>query len=225
MRQLSGFVRASILFALLIALCSSTGCSSAYYSTMEKFGYHKRDLLVSRVEDASESQGEAKEQFKSALERFNSVVRYEGGDLQSKYETLQAEFDQSEAAAKDVRKRIDSVENVAEALFDEWEDELRQYSNAQLKRSSERSLEDTRRRYKPMISAMRKVERKMDPVLGAFRDQVLFLKHNLNARAIASLKSEFQSVESDIASLVQDMEASIRESQAFVKTLNSSSKS
>jgi hypothetical protein len=32
---------------------------------------------------------------------------------------------------------------------------------------------------------MLKAEQKIQPVLGAFRDQVLFLKHNLNANAIA----------------------------------------
>ena len=209
----------SVAASCLALLLFGASCSSAYYSAMEQIGYHKRDLLVSRVEDATATQDEAKEQFKSALDRFGSVVQFEGGTLQDKYETLQDEFSESESVADKLRKRIESVEDVAEALFEEWEDELGQYSNAQLRRNSERSLQETRRRYKPMISAMRQVERKMDPVLDAFRDQVLFLKHNLNARAISSLKDEFHTVESDIEALVLDMEASIREAEAFIATL------
>ena len=45
-----------------------------YYRTKESFGQHKRDLVVIRVEDASESLQETKVQFLDALERFKLVV-------------------------------------------------------------------------------------------------------------------------------------------------------
>lgn len=54
----------------------------------------------------------------------------------------------------------------------------------------------------------------------AFYDQVLFLKHNLNARAIASLKGNVASIESDIAVLIREMEASIREANRFIDAMN-----
>ncbi len=44
------------------------GCSAAYYGTMEKLGYHKRDLMVSRVESARDAQQDAKEEFESIKE-------------------------------------------------------------------------------------------------------------------------------------------------------------
>ena len=53
-------------------------------------------------------------------------------------------------------------------------------------------------------------------VLAAFGDQVLFLKHNLNARAIASLDSTLGELEDEIAVLIGDMEASIAEANAFI---------
>ena len=59
----------------------------------------------------------------------------------------------------------------------------------------------------------------MDPPLRAFRDQVLYLKHNLNARAIASLQGELRAVESEVAALVREMERSIREADSFVASL------
>ena len=42
-----------------------------------------------------------------------------------------------------------------------------------------RKLAETKRQYSQLISAMKRAERKMNPVLTAFNDQVLFLKHNL----------------------------------------------
>jgi len=209
-------VRCLILSALALGI---GGCQTAYYHTMEKFGVHKRDILVDRVEEARDSQDEAKEQFKSALERFSAVLHFDGGDLEDKYRQLDKEYQRSLERAEEVRERIDSVEDVAEALFAEWEKELGQYSRADLRRSSEKKLRETRSHYERLIRAMRRAEKSMDPPLAAFQDQVLYLKHNLNARAIASLKGELTAVKSDIGILVRDMEKSIAEADAFIKGL------
>jgi hypothetical protein len=194
------------------------GCSSAYYGTMEKLGYHKRDLMVNRVESARDAQQEAKEQFESALEKFSSVLKVDGGKLEEKYDQLKTEYDKSTARAETVRDRIEAVENVSEALFDEWQTELDQYTSDSLRRSSARKLKQTRGQYTRLIGAMKHAEKKMEPVLSAFHDQVLFLKHNLNARAIASLQTELVSVEAEVNSLIRDMEASIKEADAFINS-------
>ena len=207
------------LFSLFFAIFFTGGCQKAYYGTMEKFGVHKRDIMVDRVEEARDSQQEAKEQFQSALEQFSQVLNYKGGKLEDKYKTLQAEYDKSEVKADEVRYRIDAVEDVSEALFDEWEDELGQYTNKSLRRDSERKLVQTMRQYDQLLKAMRRAEEKIDPVLKAFRDQVLYLKHNLNAQAIASLQSELVAVESDIAELIKEMEKSIGEANSFIRTI------
>ncbi len=106
-----------VFLPLFFAILFTEGCQKAFYSTMEKFGIHKRDIMVDRVEEARDSQQEAKEQFKS------------------------------------------------------------------------------------------------------FLDQVLYLKHNLNAQAIASLQSELGTVESDIAALIKEMEKSIGEANSFIRTM------
>ncbi|MCO6412832.1 MAG: DUF2959 domain-containing protein [Thiogranum sp.] len=195
-------------------------CQTAYYGAMEKFGYEKRDILVNRVEDARAAQQDAKQQFEDALEQFIAVTEFEGGELESRYRTLKAEFEDSEAQAKKVRSRIDDVERVAKDLFAEWDRELGQYSSQDMRRTSERQLKDTRQRYAVLIDKMQRAERKIDPVLNAFRDRVLFLKHNLNAQAIASLRNDRASIESDIAALVADMNRSIAEADAFIRNMS-----
>jgi SMC interacting uncharacterized protein involved in chromosome segregation len=202
-----------------VVLLFAAGCESLYYGTMEKFGKYKRDILVDRVKDARDAQEETKEQFASALEKFRSVVNVEGGKLQEKYDVLKGELDRSESKASAVRKRINDVEDVAGALFDEWEKELGQYKSAELREESRKKLEQTRQRYSLLIGAMKRAESKIEPVLSAFRDQVLFLKHNLNAQAIASLQSELGTMEADTDRLIAEMEKSIAEADSFVKTM------
>jgi Protein of unknown function (DUF2959) len=211
-------VRPRALLVLAVLILAS--CETAYYATMEKLGYHKRDLLVSRVQQARDSQQVAKEQFQSALEHFRAVVHVRGGELEAKYNELGAELERSEARAQTVHQRITAVEDVAEALFKEWEAELAQYTNESLRRASARQLAQTRQRYTPLIRTMKRAEATMVPVLAAFRDQVLFLKHNLNARAIAAIQQEGVAVETEITGLIRAMEAAIVEADAFIKGLD-----
>jgi GH15 family glucan-1,4-alpha-glucosidase len=201
----------------LLAALVLTGCSTVYYNTMEKLGFEKRDILVDRVENARDAQADAQETFRSSLERFQSVVAIPDTELKAKYEEVRDAYEDSEDAAEKVRDRIDSVENVAAALFAEWEDELDLYESASLRRSSEQQLQETRNQYEQLINRMHQAESRMEPVLQAFEDQVLYLKHNLNAQAIGALETELGKIRSDVDSLIRNMEASIAESEAFIR--------
>ncbi|WP_288352355.1 DUF2959 domain-containing protein [uncultured Marinobacter sp.] len=193
------------------------GCSSLYYNTMEKLGFEKRDILVDRVENARDSQNDAQETFRSSLERFQSVVDTPDTDLKERYAEISDAYEDSKSSAEDVRDRIDKVEDVAEALFDEWEDELGEYESTSLRRSSEQQLDETRTQYSQLISRMHDAEERMEPVLQAFQDQVLYLKHNLNAQAIGSLENELVGIRQDVDALIRNMEESIAESEAFIR--------
>ncbi|MDZ7686076.1 MAG: DUF2959 domain-containing protein [Gammaproteobacteria bacterium] len=204
---------------LPVALVTLTGCESAYYGAMERVGVHKREILVDRVAEAQASQEEGQEVFKSALERFRFVVEFDGGDLEEAYESLNAEYEDSVDAAERIRSRIESVESVGEALFEEWEKELGEYTSDSLRRDSERQLRDTRQRYDRLVSAMRRAEASIEPVLASLKDNVLYLKHNLNARAIASLKGELGTVNTNVDKLIADMQRAIEESSAFIREM------
>ncbi|MDO6628215.1 DUF2959 domain-containing protein, partial [Alteromonas stellipolaris] len=200
-----------LIATAIIAMLVLTGCQSAYYAAWEKVGVEKRDILVDRVENAKESQEDAQEEFSSALEAFSAVVAFEGGELEDVYNKLNSEYENSLSAANDVTDRIDKVESVAEALFDEWEDELEKYQNASLKRESTEKLRDTERRYRALIKTMRKAESRMAPVLSAFQDNVLYLKHNLNASAIGALQGELSTIQNDVDQLIEQMNSAIAE--------------
>ncbi len=206
---------AALLAALALA-GSAAGCRNAYYSLWEKLGVEKRDMLVDRVEEAREAQADAKEEFQSALERFRAVVEIEPSELESTYERLADTLETSENRARRVQDRVAAVEQVAGDLFDEWEDELDEYEDPDLKRSSAQLLDQTREHYSELITAMRQARDSMEPVLDTFRDHVRFLKHNLNAEAVAALHGELAAIEGSTAKLIRDMEAAIAESDEFL---------
>ena len=209
-------MRTILLVPLFLLLAA---CQSAYYEAAEQVGYHKRDILVDRVESSRDAQQEAEEQFQDALEQLSELTNFDGGDLEDIYEEVADEYESSVEAAEEVTAQINAVEHVAQSLFSEWEEEINQYSNARLKSESQAKLRETRSRYNGMMAAMRKSEAKMDPVLRAMNDNVLYLKHNLNAKAVASLQVEFSRIEQDIEILIAEMRNSIATSDAFIASM------
>lgn len=209
-----------VCLLLVPVLLLTAGCQTMYYGTMEKFGIEKRDILVKRVDKAREAQQNAKEQFASALDEFIAVTGYEGGDLEAQYKTLKDEYDESVERAEEVKSRIDDVKDVADSLFAEWNEELGKYTDPNLKRASAQQLKSTQASYKKLITAMDAAEKKIHPVLNAFQDRVLFLKHNLNASAIASLRNQKMSIEKDISALIRDMNTSISEADKFIDSMS-----
>ena len=209
-------IRRFILPAIILGL---SGCSTMYYGTMEKLGVHKRDIMVGRVKAARDTQNEAKQQFLTAMEQFKAVVNFQGGDLEKEYNKLNATLQKSESKAADVRNRISAVEDVSDALFSEWRSEIKQYTSDTLRKSSQQKYDATKKKYTQLIKAMKKAEAKLEPALTPLRDQVLFMKHNLNARAIAGLSEELISVQTNVDKLVRDMESAIAQADAFIASL------
>jgi hypothetical protein len=206
-------------FTLLFSLLLLCGCRSAYYSTMEKFGVHKRDLLKKSVVAARDDEKAAGQQFTNALTRLKELYGFQGGDLEKTYNDLNREYERSVDRANAVHKRVKDVETVSADLFEEWEKEIQQMSSAELKATDRAKLRETRSRYDDLHAALKKAEQSMDPVLSRLHDQVLYLKHNLNAAAIASLKGESTNIQAEISKLLEDMNTAIQQADTFIKTL------
>jgi uncharacterized coiled-coil DUF342 family protein len=196
------------------------GCQTVYNTTMEKvFGYEKRELLKEAVTDLQKDQQKAQEEFKDAMTRLKELYAFQGGELESFYGKVKSSYDDCNAQAEAVRKRIGNMEDIANSMFSEWEKEIQQYTNPTLAENSRKQLRETKDRYAQLSRTVRTSEESMKPVLGQLKDQVLFLKHNLNAAAIGSLKGEAASIQGQIEKLIAQMNSSIAEADAFIKTL------
>lgn len=204
----------------LMAGVVGSGCQSATIAVKEKwFGIAKREQLVARVEDARGSQEQAKKQFASALEEFQSLNGGPPSELEGKYKKLKGAYERCDSAAGTVKSRIDSVKTVGEKLFSEWQGEVDGMSDPALKSANDQQLRSTRVQYDRLITAMSAAEAKMAPVLTAFKDRVTFLKGALNAQAVASLNTTLGQVQGDVNRLISEMNASIAEADEFIKQM------
>ncbi len=214
---------AALSILVLTLLLGGAGCNwitdRIYYAGMEKIGREKRDILARRVSAGREDQHKAKEQFQTTLEAFQALTSFDGGDLEKVYKKLDGELNRSKNRAERVHERVNGIERVARDLFREWDSEIEKISSAELRGKSKTLRQDTESRFRQLIEKMKQAESKMDPVLTAFEDQVLFLKHNLNAKAIQSLSETALEIDGEVAALIADIEASMAEADAFVESL------
>lgn len=207
------------LIPIAFVLILNCGCSSLYFSALEKIGIEKRELLISRIKEAKDAQEDAKTQFKSALEAYKTVIRFDGGLLEDKYEKLNSVLKKTEHKADEVRKRVQKVKEVAVALFREWKDELNQYSDHTLKNDSEIKLLHAKNEYSKMMASMRIATDKLDPALTPLRDKVLYLKHNLNAKAVSALDNEVSVIENKVEELIRELNQAIDDANSYMQTL------
>jgi ElaB/YqjD/DUF883 family membrane-anchored ribosome-binding protein len=192
---------------------------------MKKIGKEKRDILVSRLQSGQKAQEEAKKQFQTTLEAFQELTGFDGGDLEKVHKKLNGELEDAEDRARKVHDRIEGIDKVGNDLFKEWSKEISGMWSAGLREQSEGMLRETQKRHDQYLRRMRQTEEKMTPVLRSFRDQVTFLKHNLNAKAITSLKKTSARMDTDVADLIKDIEASMKEADSFISTLKKDSES
>lgn len=208
-----------ISIAILLSLSACGTVQKAQYSALEKVGIHKRDILVDRIEATTETQEDTKKQFQSAYEELASLVKINDGGLEAKYKKMAKAVAKSEDKAEELEDRIASVDEVANALFTEWKAELEEYQSASLRQASAKNLRVTEQRYATLYQKMQASQKRVEPVLKVLQDNTLYLKHNLNARAINGLSSEVSLIEGKVAELIKQMEVSINESNQFVKAM------
>lgn len=206
-------------FLSLFLVLMLSACTTVYYDFWESFGVEKRDLLKSNVENARDTQKETQKHFMSALQRIKDSYGMNPSKLEDIYERMSSDYEESKQKSDELKKRIASVEDIGADLFEEWRKEAKTLDNQQYREDSFKKLEETKAKFNTMVASMKGVEKKIPPLLKALQDQVLYLKHNLNAQALSSLKKESASIEGDLSTLIRDLNQSIAESDRFLSSL------
>lgn len=212
-------IRTGVIAALLTL---AVGCSSVQYSALEKVGIHKRDILVDNVEEARDSQSETREQLVTAYEELSTLIGFDGGELEAQYKRLSREVERSQDSIDELDGHLSDIDRVSEDLFEEWQAELEQYNSAALKADQARKLKLSRKQFATMRDRMQTARDRVDPVMAVLNDNVLYLKHSLNAKALDALRGQASLLEGQVDALIRDMQIAIDEADAFIANMRES---
>jgi hypothetical protein len=215
-------VRRAVSLSVIVFSLLLSGCHSTYYKAMSTLGKEKRDILVQRIKDAKKDQDQTKQKLQTTMESFQALTGFKGGSREKSYKRLNSDYESAASQADKLHDKIQSIDQVSNDLFKEWQGEINAMDNGKLKSQDSVMLRNAKTRQATYMRAMHRTEDQIAPVLKAFHDQVLFLKHNLNARAIGSLKNTSAGLQSDVAGLVQSIDASSQEADKLISSLAAS---
>ncbi len=204
---------------LLLLLLAVSGCQSTYYAAMERSGVSKQEMLVNRVAEARNAQLDAQRQYREVLDQYRNLVQAPTDSLAEQYAALSAGYAQSEPSARTLHRRIEQVQDVAQALFAEWKDELDQYHDPRMKATSTQKFTAARQQYELLLASMQAAEKRITPVQNILHDRLLWLKHNLNAHAIQGLQGEYNTLSINVDQLLQNTRQAANAADVFIKTL------
>lgn len=207
---------------VMLAVTSLAACSTVKYEALEQVGIYKRDILVDRVEDARDSQEKTREEVLAAYEDLNILIGEEGGELERQYKRLNRKVERSRDAVEELDDHLAAIDAVSADLFEEWEEELAQYNSATLRADQERKLGESRRQFTALRQRMQVARDRVDPVMAVLNDNVLYLKHSLNAQALDALRGEATALEGKVDALIADMQVAIDEANAFINRMRES---
>lgn len=197
--MLTRLVRAT---ALALLVCLASGCKAFGGSFLVFGGAHTlQEDLVARARGAGEEAREARADFAAAALLYQRLTAPQAVEL----ERLSGEFaDAVEACddrAQDVTERIEAIRHEKEAVVKGWTEELGRFSSDAVRKKSEAQMRDTEARAQSLLTALERLQGRMQPVLLKLRDYALFFDHNLNARAIATLQDTYKDFDGEVKAL------------------------
>ncbi len=198
----------------------TTSCEPRSYRIWEFLGWEKREILSSEVENVGENQKEIKEDFQSIYERIKTEYDYERDEIDDLYDQLKSDYEKAKNKADRIKASSKKIRQIAKALFAEWEEEAMAISNKNYRKDSLVKLRQAQARFKHLSASLHRSESQLDRVLVQLNDQVLYLKHNLNAKSLALFESEIKLVKNEIDELIKAIEKTIQYSQTFKHTLS-----
>jgi chromosome segregation ATPase len=205
---------------LLLLVILSTSCSTVYYNFWEFLGQEKRELLQTELENITEDQSDVKEDFQDTLTKIRSEYSYKEGSLEKTYDELSGDYKSLNSQAENLSKRIVKAQDIASDLFQEWKEEAWKITNIEFRKESLKKRVSTMTKFKVTVKAIKAVESNMQRVLTKLNDRVLYLKHNLNAKAIGKIKIELKNIEGEIVALIKQINRSNDQANSFIKEMN-----
>lgn len=200
-----------LLSFLMLTAVILSGCATS--------GPKQAANLVSDVEDSRQALQVTKEQIQSTLDAANAIGQPEGGNLQSDFQRLDREVEQSGEKAEEFRKSVASMDKTGNTYFANWAKQLDQFKTEAFRSRSEARLEETRGRYVQVLTTMQQAKEKFNPFAEKLHDLMLYLNFNLNREGVAAMRNSVDELRSEAVGLYTVIDTAVQEADGFSQSI------
>jgi cell division septum initiation protein DivIVA len=172
-------------------------------------GFRQTDRLMSRAENSARAIEDTKGELQRTLEAYNSMFDGSAKNPRRAYQISLRGVERSEKRVGDIQKRLNEMQIEADKYFADWTTSLDAIINQDLRRRSEARRDETRAGYDNIHQAALKAVAEYETFIGNFRDQLMFLGHDLNPSSISSLKEDAGKLNGEAAQLFSEADGSL----------------
>lgn len=213
------------LLVAALALLTLSGCQHVYFNTMENAGIDKREIFTHRVEDARGAENQARQQLRDTLDNYRRVLLLDSSDLAQRYDLFTASQARNPVNVRALRQRVANLQDIGEAMFADWQDDLKGYRDQGLRDASAAQLDNTRTSYQRVLQQLRDTESGLNASQALFNDPQLMLRHNLTPDGTNALKNGYPAIQSQVEQQLRQMQATVDSCDAFLRQLQATPKS
>jgi hypothetical protein len=123
------------------------------YWPLEKYNRH---TLVQPIKYANKKQQQTKHQLHTTMESFQALTGFQGGSLEKSYKRLNSDYESAASQAGKLHDKIQSIDQVSNDLFKEWQGEINAMDNGKLKSQDTVMLRNAKSRQASYMRAMRR---------------------------------------------------------------------
>ena len=213
------FGRLAVRAGLSVALVTGLVAVPAQNVWAQGPGVKQTEKLVSKANDTVGSIRAAKQQIKDTLVAYNLLVGNKVEDPKKTYKDLQKGIENTDKKVADVDQKVAAMQKEADLLFADWASNLASISSEELRKRSEERLNETRERYNGILAAGDKAGKVFNPFIASLKDQVVYLGHDLNPSALASLKPDADKLNKEAEVLFKKIDETVDEASGYITSL------
>jgi hypothetical protein len=180
-----GLRQAATVFASLAFVAATTVGVAA-----QDEGVKQIQELIKTAKAEVQSIDTAKLQLQKTMDAYNAVMAPEVKDRRDAYKQLQKEMANTDKRRADVSTRSTKMNAEADKLFKSWEESTARIQSPDLRKRSEDRLKKTQDRFAELRQTGQNASSQYESFMKTMQDQVVYLGHDLNPGAVASLKPD-----------------------------------
>jgi len=190
------FQRSAIRVLVLgIIVCLALGGTA---TQAQKNTAKQAESLSKAADNAKKQVGGVVDHLSKMLAGYNSIIDGSAKNAQSAYKKLAGDLKSTEKMIQGANKSVQALNKEAGKFFADWEKDLGEYSNEDLKQKSMARLEKAKAQYTTLGEKLGEARSVFAPLVQNLNDQILFLGRDLSPEAIDDLKDEAEALNQQV---------------------------
>ncbi len=184
-------------------------------------GVRQTERLAKKAEALIDEVAKAQGQVRATLVAYNDLLFGSNTDMRKPYRALDKELTRTGKRREAVRRAATDAKAESTDYFRAWAGSLPLIEDDELRERSEARLRDSRARFDGIVDAGLRAAAAYEPFVARLRDQWNYLGHDLNPSGVESLRPDAQKTADEGTQLLNEIDASLRQSREYVASIRS----